>query len=552
MANDKTDFAGVAGATTAIAIAKGAKVKAVASFYQDGGSGIATKPDIKTPADMKGKTFAGPVFDFTTILLPTFEQHATTSGIKVQSVDPAAIPAVLKSGRTDMMTAAGWAEVPELKADGVKFNYFPYSKYGVNTVGPSITVNDNYLKKNPKTVAAFVKATAQGFAYAYKNPQDAAKIIKQVWPTTNAIQPPGREVAGDIRAYPQQQEQRSRLHVRQGLEADDQAARPVEADLQEHRFEPGLPERSARESRTPRDVFWTGTHGCRPEDRKPTMRFVLIQEADGPGGTPGPSATPRWSSRPRPAEAAGSRATRSPSSTSTATSRRSRARGLHGLDRRPGPARSACAAGQFVLLSFNHPLRVAERVATLDRVSDGRFELGTARSNNPGTLAAFQVDPGATRGMWSESIAIIRGALTLDPFSHDGELWQIPELSLVPRPVQTPHPPIHVSATSIETHRNAGRLGLGMMTGNSLPGGWDYLRNAVAAYEEELPGADGGPGNQITNCRGALAAVAHCAETTEAAHAEAAAVADNFITMVAWLVLTSSRRRRPPTRRWPA
>ena len=111
-----------------------------------------------------------------------------------------------------------------------------------------------------------------------------------------------------------------------------------------------------------------------------------------------------------------------------------------------------------VLLSFNHPLRVAERAATLDLISAGRFDLGTARSNNPDTLQVFGVHPDETRGMWDESLTVIRGALSQSPFEHDGPLWRVPRVTVYPRPVQTPHPPIHVSATSIQTHRRRDHL----------------------------------------------------------------------------------------------
>lgn len=184
--------------------------------------------------------------------------------------------------------------------------------------------------------------------------------------------------------------------------------------------------------------------------------------------------------------------------------------------------------GSFVLLSFNHPLRVAERTAMLDILSDGRFEMGTARSNNPGTLQAFGINAGDTRAMWEESIQIIRMALTHETFEYHGKIWDIPQVSVMPRPIQEPHPPFHVSATSIETHNNAGKYGIGVMTGNSLPGGWDYLAEAMDAYSQGLQGADVGTG-RLTESRGALAAVAYCAETGREAQAEGAEVAGRFV-----------------------
>src|SRR5262245_59032060 len=124
-----------------------------------------------------------------------------------------------------------------------------------------------------------------------------------------------------------------------------------------------------------------------------------------------------------------------------------------------------------VLLTHNHPIRVAERIAALDLISNGRAQLCTARSNNIDDLKAFEVDPTNTRAQWSESIDIIAKALTQDPFSHDGEIWHIPPRSLNPKPVQEPHPPLYVAATSVETVRVAAGKGIGCLSGNSLPGG---------------------------------------------------------------------------------
>jgi ABC-type nitrate/sulfonate/bicarbonate transport system substrate-binding protein len=83
-----------------------------------------------------------------------------------------------------MMTAAGWAEVPELKANGTKFNYFSYANYGLNLIGPAITVNKSTLQNHPAMVKAFVEATAKGFEYVYAHPAQAAVITHEVWPTT--------------------------------------------------------------------------------------------------------------------------------------------------------------------------------------------------------------------------------------------------------------------------------------------------------------------------------------------------------------------------------
>ncbi|MEA2419969.1 MAG: hypothetical protein QOE60_2175 [Thermoleophilaceae bacterium] len=183
------------------------------------------------------------------------------------------------------------------------------------------------------------------------------------------------------------------------------------------------------------------------------------------------------------------------------------------------------------LLAFNHPIRVAERIATLDVLSHGRIELGAARSNQAHTIEAFQVPVDKTREQFVESIEIILNALSNDTFEHDGAHWTIPERSLFPKPVQRPHPPLFASATSAGTHRFAGEQGLGVMSGNSLSGGWDYVQQCVDLYRESWQ--DAAPRGRATNATfSALALRAHCAETNEQAQAEASETAFATVDLV--------------------
>jgi alkanesulfonate monooxygenase SsuD/methylene tetrahydromethanopterin reductase-like flavin-dependent oxidoreductase (luciferase family) len=187
-----------------------------------------------------------------------------------------------------------------------------------------------------------------------------------------------------------------------------------------------------------------------------------------------------------------------------------------------------------VLLAFNHPVRIAERLTTLDVLSNGRAELGTARSNNLHTLEGFGVSPAETRAQWTESFDVILAALTRDPFEHRGRFWNIPPRTLTPRAIQTPHPPIFVSATSQETHRNAGERGIGVMTGNSILG-WEYAERCIGAYREGLAHAAPAGGSYVNDQTGLFVAVAHCAERMEQARREAARVTASFVNLVIWL-----------------
>ncbi|MBI3327656.1 MAG: LLM class flavin-dependent oxidoreductase, partial [Nitrospinae bacterium] len=92
------------------------------------------------------------------------------------------------------------------------------------------------------------------------------------------------------------------------------------------------------------------------------------------------------------------------------------------------------------ILPFNHPVRVAERAAVLDILSNGRMDLGTGRSTTLIEMDGFEVNPEETRAQWEEAISIIPRMWTEDPFSHEGRFYNIPPRSVVPKPVQSPHP----------------------------------------------------------------------------------------------------------------
>ena len=136
-----------------------------------------------------------------------------------------------------------------------------------------------------------------------------------------------------------------------------------------------------------------------------------------------------------------------------------------------------------VLLKWNHPILVAERLATLDIVSGGRAELATARSNNLTTLTAFGVDPAETKAQWEDSMAVLAKALTDDVVEHDGPVWQIPPREIVPNCIQNPHPPVFVAASSAGSHKVAGERGLGVLSFESYFG-FDYLQGCLDAYQE--------------------------------------------------------------------
>jgi alkanesulfonate monooxygenase SsuD/methylene tetrahydromethanopterin reductase-like flavin-dependent oxidoreductase (luciferase family) len=117
------------------------------------------------------------------------------------------------------------------------------------------------------------------------------------------------------------------------------------------------------------------------------------------------------------------------------------------------------------VLPLNHPLRIAEEVATVDHISDGRFEFGIGRSGVVRTYDTYGVAYAESQARFREALDIVREAWKGEPFSYAGEFYRVENATVAPRPVQVPHPPIRMAATSDETFPAAGRLGLPIFIG---------------------------------------------------------------------------------------
>jgi alkanesulfonate monooxygenase SsuD/methylene tetrahydromethanopterin reductase-like flavin-dependent oxidoreductase (luciferase family) len=117
------------------------------------------------------------------------------------------------------------------------------------------------------------------------------------------------------------------------------------------------------------------------------------------------------------------------------------------------------------VLPLNHPLRIAEEAATVDHISQGRFEFGIGRSGVVRAYDTYGVPYGESQARFREALEIVRRAWTGEPFSYRGEFYRIEEATVAPRPYQVPHPPIRMAATSDETFPAAGRMGLPIFIG---------------------------------------------------------------------------------------
>ncbi|WP_280490526.1 LLM class flavin-dependent oxidoreductase [Nocardia carnea] len=164
---------------------------------------------------------------------------------------------------------------------------------------------------------------------------------------------------------------------------------------------------------------------------------------------------------------------------------------------------------------INHALRVAERLATEDILSNGRVELGVGRGNTTLALRAFEVSPAENKAQQIEGLEVIRRALHNDVFSYVGEHYKIPPRSLVPKGIQAPYPPIHMATGSPESVRTAAELGVGAIVGGFYLG-FDFIENMLRIYDEALVGATHTYPLQAQKLV-AVAGGMHCAETRDEA-----------------------------------
>jgi alkanesulfonate monooxygenase SsuD/methylene tetrahydromethanopterin reductase-like flavin-dependent oxidoreductase (luciferase family) len=115
--------------------------------------------------------------------------------------------------------------------------------------------------------------------------------------------------------------------------------------------------------------------------------------------------------------------------------------------------------------AYNHPARVAERIATLDLVSDGRVEWGTGESSSRQELEGFGVNYLDKRAMWEEGVRETARMMAMEPYpGYQGRWFSMPHRNVVPKPLQKPHPPLWVACSNRDTIKLAARLGMGALT----------------------------------------------------------------------------------------
>jgi alkanesulfonate monooxygenase SsuD/methylene tetrahydromethanopterin reductase-like flavin-dependent oxidoreductase (luciferase family) len=126
------------------------------------------------------------------------------------------------------------------------------------------------------------------------------------------------------------------------------------------------------------------------------------------------------------------------------------------------------------ILPFHHPLRLAEQMALVDIISNGRLDVGVGRGNRPAEFAGYRVPQVESRERFDETVEILRLAWTQERFSFRGRFFDFDDVRVIPKPLQQPHPPIYqvcVSKDGIE---------------NTAVRGWPMLNSVLTGPVDQL------------------------------------------------------------------
>ena len=138
----------------------------------------------------------------------------------------------------------------------------------------------------------------------------------------------------------------------------------------------------------------------------------------------------------------------------------------------------------------NHPARIAERVALLDHLSEGRFEFGMGRGSSTIEQRGFGIpEPELTREMFDEVVTQFRYMWRDEEYAgHDGRFFSMPARNVLPKPYVKPHPPMWVAAGSPSTFQKAAQMGLGVLC--FTMGGAEPLKPLIEMYKKEIENAE--------------------------------------------------------------
>lgn len=167
-----------------------------------------------------------------------------------------------------------------------------------------------------------------------------------------------------------------------------------------------------------------------------------------------------------------------------------------------------------IVLHYDNPLRVAERAALVDIMSNGRLELGVGRGGGYREPTTFHVPQEGNRERFGEAIQIIQKAWTGQPFSFEGKHFQVPEVIVTPKPVQDPIP-MYIAASNAESFAWVGKQRMPFCFAGGAWGrpGWEKYTVGTQAYFQSAADA----GADTSNFLYPQVVFAYCADTDKEA-----------------------------------
>jgi len=137
----------------------------------------------------------------------------------------------------------------------------------------------------------------------------------------------------------------------------------------------------------------------------------------------------------------------------------------------------------------NHPARVAERVAMLDGLSEGRFEFGVGRGSSSTEQRGFGIqDPELTKKMLDEVMPQFKKMWSENDYSFKGEFFSMPPRNVLPKPYSDPHPPMWIAAGNPSTFEKAARMGVGVLCFTT--GSPETLKPLIEVYKNTIDKAE--------------------------------------------------------------
>ena len=139
------------------------------------------KSGIKTPADLSGKKLGAPVFDAGRKAFPLFAKANGISNVSWTAMDPPLRETMLVRGEVDAITGFSFTSLLNIEARGVKADdvvILPYPSHGVKLYGNAVIVGEDFLKKNPAAVKAFLRAFTKGMRDVIADPKASIATVK--------------------------------------------------------------------------------------------------------------------------------------------------------------------------------------------------------------------------------------------------------------------------------------------------------------------------------------------------------------------------------------